>query len=88
MVVAQGIQTGLRPGDHQIHLKAAGRKFCSSVLGNRDTPRRGEQLQSRPAPSVPFKEEQDKRQRGFLTSKTINDPPGIKSRSLGNEIRS
>ena len=38
--------------------------------------------EGRPASSVPFKEEQDKRQRGdFSPAKPINDPPGIKIES-------
>ena len=65
-------QLGLRPGDHHIHLKAAGEKLCSSGWGS-DVAQMQQEV--RPSPRSTLKnEEQDKRQRrDFSPAKPINN---------------
>lgn len=76
MVVTQGDkQLGLRPCDHQICLKVAGKKFCSSAWGDDDTPSQQEAIiEGGPSPLSPLKnEEQDKSQRrDLLLAQLIN----------------
>lgn len=60
MVVVQGYkQSGLRPGDNQTHLKAAGEKLCTSTWGYGDTRNQQETFtEMGHCPSAPLKNEE------------------------------